>query len=307
MIRPVSVSNYISISNDFPVNYIPPQIKDVLKSFIDALSIIICDEEWRTSLRVNSITKNIFDNLDNLSYTQQALSQDNDSLYNESVHLFLNDFIEQFPMISIGIPIKRAHTPHIEPLAPDHHAAADYLRQFDLLVMNFISRGNFVIFPGLWNKSEIARWFANTPPNLITTILNITDDELKHDLLQSLMDSLCHNKHILPEVCICFLSLLADSKSPHFQELFLFFSTIFLNYQQYMNPNENDLNDMLIPASLNENRTIRHLAKKMLKLITKKNIQPKVIGEDFAITRPRSPVSPTTPSMTKTPVLSERH
>ncbi|MFI3380022.1 putative protein YneK, partial [Escherichia albertii] len=76
---------------------------------------------------------------------------------------------------------------------------------------------------------------------------------------------------------------------------------------QYMNPNENDLNDMLIPASLNENRTIRHLAKKMLKLITKKNIQPKVIGEDFAITRPRSPVSPTTPSMTKTPVLSERH
>ncbi|WP_241159886.1 putative protein YneK [Escherichia albertii] len=85
MIRPVSVSNYISISNDFPVNYIPPQIKDVLKSFIDALSIIICDEEWRTSLRVNAITKNIFDNLDNLSYTQQALSQDNDSLYNESV------------------------------------------------------------------------------------------------------------------------------------------------------------------------------------------------------------------------------
>ncbi len=371
MIRPVSVSNYISISNDFPVNYIPPQIKDVLKSFIDALSIIICDEEWRTSLRVNSITKNIFDNLDNLSYTQQALSQDNDSLYNESVQfrlkypiktgknkefmeflvvinlspvhldsfrhngeinifcppdtktaitgcrfqagiervlfLFLNDFIEQFPMISIGIPIKRAHTPHIEPLAPDHHAAADYLRQFDLLVMNFISRGNFVIFPGLWNKSEIARWFANTPPNLITTILNITDDELKHDLLQSLMDSLCHNKHILPEVCICFLSLLADSKSPHFQELFLFFSTIFLNYQQCMNPNENDLNDVLIPASLNENRTIRHLAKKMLKLITKKNIQPKVIGEDFAITRPRSPVSPTTPSMAKTPVLSERH
>lgn len=89
MIRPVSVSNYISISNDFPVNYIPPQIKDVLKSFIDALSIIICDEEWRTSLRVNSITKNIFDNLDNLSYTQQALSQDNDSLYNESVQFRL--------------------------------------------------------------------------------------------------------------------------------------------------------------------------------------------------------------------------
>lgn len=30
--------------------------------------------------------------------------------------LFLNDFIEQFPMINLGVPIKRAHTPHIEPL-----------------------------------------------------------------------------------------------------------------------------------------------------------------------------------------------
>lgn len=61
--------------------------------------------------------------------------------------LFLNDFIEQFPMINPGVPIKRAHTPHIEPLHPDHHTAADYLRQFDLLVLNFISRGNFVILP----------------------------------------------------------------------------------------------------------------------------------------------------------------
>lgn len=50
--------------------------------------------------------------------------------------LFLNDFIEQFPMINPGVPIKRAHTPHIEPLPPDHHTAADYLRQFDLLVLN---------------------------------------------------------------------------------------------------------------------------------------------------------------------------
>lgn len=61
--------------------------------------------------------------------------------------LFLNDFIEQFPMINPGVPIKRAHTPHIEPLPSDHHTAADYLRQFDLLVLNFISRGNFVILP----------------------------------------------------------------------------------------------------------------------------------------------------------------
>ncbi len=61
--------------------------------------------------------------------------------------LFLNDFIEQFPMFNLGVPIKRAHTPHIEPLPPDRHTAADYLRQFDLLVLNFISRGNFVILP----------------------------------------------------------------------------------------------------------------------------------------------------------------
>ena len=73
--------------------------------------------------------------------------------------LFLNDFIEQFPMINPGVPIKRAHTPHIEPLPPDHHTAADYLRQFDLLVLNFISRGNFVILPRLWNDSEVHRWF----------------------------------------------------------------------------------------------------------------------------------------------------
>ncbi|WP_281612317.1 putative protein YneK, partial [Escherichia coli] len=74
--------------------------------------------------------------------------------------LFLNDFIEQFPMINPGVPIKRAHTPHIEPLHPDHHTAADYLRQFDLLVLNFISRGNFVILPRLWNNSEVHRWFG---------------------------------------------------------------------------------------------------------------------------------------------------
>lgn len=136
--------------------------------------------------------------------------------------LFLNDFIEQFPMINPGAPIKRAHTPHIEPLPPDHHTAADYLRQFDLLVLNFISRGNFVILPRLWNNSEVHRWFVNKDPNLNTAILDITDSELKEDLLQSLMDSLGSNKHVLPEVCICFLSLLAEQESPHFQDFFYF-------------------------------------------------------------------------------------
>ncbi|MDO1994155.1 putative protein YneK, partial [Escherichia coli] len=83
---------------------------------------------------------------------------------------------------------------------PDHHTAADYLRQFDLLVLNFISRVNFVILPRLWSNSEVHRGFVNKDPNLITAILDITDGELKEDLLQSLMDSLGSNKHVLPEV-----------------------------------------------------------------------------------------------------------
>lgn len=286
MVTPVSISNYISLPDDFPVRNIAPQVKEVLKDFIDALSTIICNEEWRTSLNINSATKKIFNNLDNLSYIQRTSFRGNDTLYNEKVQfkltyparngrhkeniefqvvinlspiyldnfrhdgeinifcapnpkpvtmgrvfqtgvervlfLFLNDFIEQFPMINLGVPIKRAHTPHIEPLPPDHHTAADYLRQFDLLVLNFISRGNFVILPRLWSNSEVHRWFVNKDPNLITAILDITDGELKEDLLQSLMDSLGSNKHVLPEVCICFLSLLAEQESPHFQDFFLY-------------------------------------------------------------------------------------
>ncbi|OJO82277.1 hypothetical protein BK328_21840 [Escherichia coli] len=251
MVTPVSISNYISLPDDFPVRNIAPQVKEVLKDFIDALSTIICNEEWRTSLNINSATKKIFNNLDNLSYIQRTSFRGNDTLYNEKVQfkltyparngrhkeniefqvvinlspiyldnfrhdgeinifcapnpkpvtmgrvfqtgvervlfLFLNDFIEQFPMINPGVPIKRAHTPHIEPLPSDHHTAADYLRQFDLLVLNFISRGNFVILPRLWNNSEVHRWFVNKDPNLITAILDITDSELKEDLLQSLI------------------------------------------------------------------------------------------------------------------------
>ncbi|MCW0137459.1 putative protein YneK [Escherichia coli] len=104
--------------------------------------------------------------------------------------LFLNDFIEQFPMINPGVPIKRAHTPHIEPLHPDHHTAADYLRQFDLLVLNFISRGNFVILSDYGITLRFTDGSGIKNLNLLTAILDITDSELKEDLLQSLMDSL---------------------------------------------------------------------------------------------------------------------
>ncbi|MFL4807198.1 putative protein YneK, partial [Escherichia coli] len=40
MVTPVSISNYISLPDDFPVRNISPQVKEVLKDFIDALSTI---------------------------------------------------------------------------------------------------------------------------------------------------------------------------------------------------------------------------------------------------------------------------
>lgn len=226
MVTPVSISNYISLPDDFPVRNIAPQVKEVLKDFIDALSTIICDEEWRTSLNINSATKKIFNNLDNLSYIQRT-----------SVH----------------------------------------------------------------------RWFGNKEPNLLTAILDITDSELKEDLLQSLMDSLGSNKHVLPEVCICFLSLLAEQDFPHFQELFLFFANMLLHYHQFMKPNESDLIDVLMPASLSDDKIIKHMARKTLKLFVKNETPPKVTHEDLVKNRPRSPVRPPIPATSKTPDLPERH
>ena len=161
--------------------------------------------------------------------------------------------------------------------------------------------------PRLWNNSEVHRWFVNKDPNLITAILDITDSELKEDLLQSLMDSLGSNKHVLPEVCICFLSLLAEQESPHFQDLFLFFANMLLHYHQFMNPNESDLNDVLMPASLSDDKIIKHMARRTLKLFVKNETPPKVTHEDLVKNRPRSPVRPPIPATAKTPDLPERH
>lgn len=94
--------------------------------------------------------------------------------------------------------------------------------------------------------------------------------------MQSLMDSLGSNKHVLPEVCICFLSLLAEQDFPHFQELFLFFANMLLHYHQFMNPNESDLIDVLMPASLSDDKIIKHMARKTLKLFVKNETPPKV-------------------------------
>ncbi|WP_123004235.1 putative protein YneK, partial [Escherichia coli] len=85
MVTPVSISNYISLPDDFPVRNIAPKIKEVLKDFIDALSTIICNEEWRTSLNINSATKKIFNNLDNLSYIQWTSFRGNNKLYNDKL------------------------------------------------------------------------------------------------------------------------------------------------------------------------------------------------------------------------------
>ncbi|EOK7205738.1 putative protein YneK, partial [Escherichia coli] len=147
----------------------------------------------------------------------------------------------------------------------------------------------------------------NKDPNLNTAILDITDSELKEDLLQSLMDSLGSNKHVLPEVCICFLSLLAEQESPHFQDLFLFFANMLLHYHQFMNPNESDLNDVLMPASLSDDKIIKHMARRTLKLFVKNETPPKVTHEDLVKNRPRSPVRPPIPATSKTPDLPERH
>lgn len=119
---------------------------------------------------------------------------------------------------------------------------------------------------------------------MLTAILDITDSELKEDLLQSLMDSLGSNKHVLPEVCICFLSLLAEQDFPHFQELFLFFANMLLHYHQFMKPNESDLIDVLMPASLSDDKIIKHMARKTLKLFVKNETPPKVTHEDLVKT-----------------------
>ncbi|EGI36793.1 conserved hypothetical protein [Escherichia coli TA271] len=42
-----------------------------------------------------------------------------------------------------------------------------------------------------------------------------------------------------------------------------------LHYHQFMNPNESDLNDVLMPASLSDDKIIKHMARRTLKLFVK--------------------------------------
>ncbi|MGQ7191272.1 putative protein YneK, partial [Escherichia sp. HC-CC] len=41
------------------------------------------------------------------------------------------------------------------------------------------------------------------------------------------------------------------------------------HYHQFMNPNESDLNDVLMPASLSDDKIIKHMARRTLKLFVK--------------------------------------
>lgn len=61
-----------------------------------------------------------------------------------------------------------------------------------------------------------------------------------------------------------------------------------LHYHQFMNPNESDLNDVLMPASLSDDKIIKHMARKTLKLFVKNETPPKVTHEDLVKNRPRS-------------------
>ena len=74
-----------------------------------------------------------------------------------------------------------------------------------------------------------------------------------------------------------------------------------------MNPNESDLIDVLMPASLSDDKIIKHMSRKTLKLFVKNETPPKVTHEDLVKNRPRSPVRPPIPATSKTPDLPERH
>lgn len=72
-----------------------------------------------------------------------------------------------------------------------------------------------------------------------------------------------------------------------------------------MNPNESDLNDVLMPASLSDDKIIKHMARRTLKLFVKNETPPKVTHEDLVKNRSRSPVRPPIPATAKTPDLPE--
>ncbi|MFQ0864341.1 putative protein YneK, partial [Escherichia coli] len=58
---------------------------------------------------------------------------------------------------------------------------------------------------------------------------------------------------------------------------------------------------------LSDDKIIKHMARRTLKLFVKNETPPKVTHEDLVKNRPRSPVRPPIPATAKTPDLPERH
>ncbi len=123
---------------------------------------------------------------------------------------------------------------------------------------------------------------------MITAILDITDGELKEDLLQSLMDSLGSKQTCTTRSLHLLFIPFSRTRISSFSGLFLFFANMLLHYHQFMNPNESDLNDVLMPASLSDDKIIKHMARRTLKLFVKNETPPKVTHEDLVKNRPRS-------------------
>lgn len=66
-----------------------------------------------------------------------------------------------------------------------------------------------------------------------------------------------------------------------FSGLFLFFANMLLHYHQFMNPNESDLNDVLMPASLSDDKIIKHMARRTLKLFVKMKRRQKLLTKTW--------------------------
>ncbi|EGR63706.1 hypothetical protein ECK71_18407 [Escherichia coli K71] len=54
-----------------------------------------------------------------------------------------------------------------------------------------------------------------------------------------------------------------------------------LHYHQFMNPNESDLNDVLMPASLSDDKIIKHMARRTLKLFVKMKRRQKLLTKTW--------------------------
>ncbi|WP_137569308.1 putative protein YneK, partial [Escherichia coli] len=77
-------------------------------------------------------------------------------------------------------------------------------------------------------------------------------------------------------------------------------ANMLLHYHQLMNPNESDLNDVLMPASLSDDKSIKHMARWTLKLFVKNEKRPKVTNEDMLKKRHRSTVRRPIPATANT-------